>query len=184
MTLLRRGPCLLAVAVGLAASGPSLAQVRDVPPAPKRMVEAAAPQSVALLFAIHARSATLRGTTLVLSGIAPNVVVFADRPSRAAGHARTSSLVEAWKRGGDIGFDRMPPNAMVSVLNKAKAELTTAVFALKAPKLEGDRLTFEVDRLDGDLEGADGPASVFIETVNVPLARLTSRHGGWYAGSP
>jgi len=34
---------------------------------------------------------------------------------------------------------------------------------LKAPKLEGDRLTFDVDVLEGDLAGADGPASVFID---------------------
>jgi len=176
--------CLLAAAFGLATAGASLAQGGGAPQAPRRMAETAAPQFVALLFAIHARSATLRGKTLVLSGVAPNVVVFADRPIRAAGHARTSRLVEAWKRGGDIGFDKMAPNATVSVLNKARGELTTAVFALKAPKLEGDRLTFEVDRLDGDLAGADGPASVFIETVNVPLARLTALHGAWYAGSP
>ena len=175
--------CVLAAALGLAAAGPSMAQAPNASQAPKRMVDTAAPQSVALLFAIHAKGATLQRGTLVLNGVAPNVVVFADRPIRAAGHARTSRLVEAWKSGGDIGFDKVAPNATVSVLNLAKAELTTAVLALKRARLEGDRLTFDVDLLDGDLGGADGPASVFIETVNVPLARLTSRHGGWYAGA-
>ena len=38
-----------------------------------------------------------------------------------------------------------------------------AVVVLKAPKLEGDRLTFDVDVLEGDLADADGPASVFID---------------------
>ena len=60
---------------------------------------------------------------------------------------------------------------------------TAVVVTLKAAPLDGDRLTFEVDRLDGDLAGANGPASVFIETVNVPLARLTARSGSWYVGS-
>jgi hypothetical protein len=120
----------------------------------------------------------------VLSGVAPNAVVFADRPIRAAGHVRLSSLLDAWKSGDEIGFDKLPPNATVSVLDTTKTELATVVVALKAPRLTGDRLTFAVEQLDGDIAGADGPASVFIETVNVPLARLASRRGGWYAGSP
>jgi hypothetical protein len=148
------------------------------------MAGEAAPQSVALLLAIHARGATLQGTTLILSGVAPSVVVFTDRPIRAAGHARTSRVIEAWKSGSETGFDKLPPNATVSVLNTTKGELATVVLVLKMPKLEGDRLTFTVDRLAGDLAGANGPASVFIETINVPLARITSHHGARYAGSP
>lgn len=181
-TLSRLLPCL-AVAFALATTGASLAQTTATPPAPKRMAETGVPRTVALLFAIHARSATLQGKTLVLTGVAPNIVVFADRPIRAAGHARTSKLVDAWKSGDEIGFDKAPPNATISVLDTGKAELATVVVALKAPRLEGDRLTFEVDRLDGDLAGANGPASVFIETVNVPFARLTARSGSWYVGS-
>ena len=34
---------------------------------------------------------------------------------------------------------------------------------LKSAKLEGDKLTFDVTVLEGDLAGADGPASVFID---------------------
>jgi hypothetical protein len=34
---------------------------------------------------------------------------------------------------------------------------------LKTAKLEGDRLTFDVDVLEGDLTGGDGPASLFID---------------------
>ena len=37
-----------------------------------------------------------------------------------------------------------------------------AVVVLKSAKLEDDRLTFEVQVLEGRLTGADGPASVFI----------------------
>ena len=37
------------------------------------------------------------------------------------------------------------------------------VVVLKAPKLEGDRLTFDVNVLEGDPAGADGPASIFID---------------------
>jgi hypothetical protein len=168
----------------LSAVGSSFAQAPADPRAPKRMAETAAPRSVALLLVIHARGATLQGNTLVLSGVAPSVVLFADRPIRAAGHARTSSIIGAWKNGSDTGFDKVPPNAAVSVLDTAKGELTTVVLVLKTPRLDGDRLTFTVERLAGHLGGANGPASIFIETVDVPLARLTSRSGAWYAASP
>jgi hypothetical protein len=188
MTLARLLPCLVAAAIGLVSAGPCLAQISTFQtptssPAPKRMAETAAPESVSLLFALHAGGAALQGRTLVLSGVAPSIVVFADRPIRAAGHARTARLLDAWRSGSEVGFDKVPPNATVSVLDKARGELATVVVALRAPRLDGDRLTFEVDRLGGDLAGANGPASVFIETVNVPLARLTSRNGGWYVGS-
>jgi hypothetical protein len=33
---------------------------------------------------------------------------------------------------------------------------------LKSPNLEGERLTFDVEVLEGDLNGADGAAAVFI----------------------
>jgi hypothetical protein len=60
---------------------------------------------------------------------------------------------------------------------------------LKTPKLEGDRLTFDVDVLEGDLTGADGPAAVFIDIIGRPLtpmsgagvARRSARRAAWYA---
>jgi hypothetical protein len=67
-----------------------------------------------------------------------------------------------------------------------------AVVVLMSPKLEGDRLTFDVQVLEGDLAGADGPASVFIDIIGRPLtplsyagvARRTAYRGGaYYAGA-
>jgi hypothetical protein len=115
--------------------------------------------------------------------IAPHSRRRAGRPLRAAGHARTTTLLEAWRPGDEIAFDKVPPNATVSVLDKARGELATAVVVLKSPRLDGDRLTFTIEKRDGDIAGANGPASVFIDVVNVPLARLTTRQGGWYAGA-
>ncbi len=40
-----------------------------------------------------------------------------------------------------------------------------AVVVLKAAKLEGERLTFDVQVLEGSLGKADGPVSVFIDTI-------------------
>ncbi len=68
-------------------------------------------------------------------------------------------------------------------MNKANASVADVVLVLKAPKLEGDKLTFDVQLLEGDLANADGPATVFIDIVNLPLARRTSRRSAWYAGA-
>ena len=44
---------------------------------------------------------------------------------------------------------------------------------LKNPSLQGDKLAFEVQVLEGDLKGADGPASVFIDIIGLPFTPLS-----------
>jgi hypothetical protein len=134
------------------------------------------------MIVLNARGAKLEGQKLTLQGISPNAIVFADRPVRSAGHALTAHLLEEWSSNSPDSFAKTPPNATVSVFNKAKAGVTDAVVVLKSPKLDGDRLTFDVDVLEGDLAGADGAASVFMDIINLPIARRTSHHGAWYAG--
>ena len=81
-------------------------------------------------------------------------------------------------------------NATVSVLGKDGA-VKDAVVVLKNPKLEGDKLTFNVQTLEGDLAGADGPAAVFIDIIGRPLtplsfagvARRSAFRGAMYAGA-
>jgi hypothetical protein len=120
------------------------------------------PDVVPSLIVMNARGASLQGGKLMLTGIAPNSIVFADRPVRAAGHALTTHLLEEWGTGSD-SFAQDPPNATVSAFSKDGSGVRDAVVVLKTPKLEGDRLTFDVDVLEGELTGADGPASVFID---------------------
>jgi hypothetical protein len=138
------------------------------------------------LFVLNARGATLQGQTLTLAGVSPNSIVFADRPVRAAGHLLTEHLLEEWSVGS---FAKDPPNATVSVLSKDGASVRDAVVELRDPHLEGDRLTFDVRVLEGDLAGADGPASVFVDIIGLPftplsvagVARRTARRAYWYA---
>ena len=142
------------------------------------------PKVVPSMIVLNARGAKLEGQKLVLDGISPNAIVFADRPVRSAGHALTAHLLEEWTDKAPDSFARTPPNATVSVFSKAKRGVADAVVVLKSPKLEGDRLTFDVDVLEGDLAGADGAASVFMDIINLPIARRTSHRGAWYAGAP
>jgi hypothetical protein len=163
-------------------AAPVTAATPAAPQAPKTIGSPQQPQIVPSMIVLNARSARLEGQKLTLDGISPNAIVFADRPVRSAGHALTAHLLEEWSINSPDSFAKTPPNATVSVFNKAKAGVTDAVVVLKSPKLEGDRLTFDVDVLEGDLAGADGAASVFMDIVNLPIARRTSHHGAWYAG--
>ena len=92
-------------------------------------------------------------------------------------------LLEEWSSSTPDSFAKNPPNATVSVLNKAKGDVVDAVMVLKSPKLEGDRLTFDVEVIEGNLAGGDGAVSVFLDIINLPMARRTSHHAAWYAGA-
>ena len=140
---------------------------------------------------MNSDGARLEGTTLTLTGVSPNSIIFADRPVRAAGHALTAHLLQEWGGNGKATFAADPPNATVSVLSKDGSGVSDAVVVLKSPKLDGDNLTFDVQVLEGDLKGADGPASVFIDIIGLPftplsfagVARRTAYRGAFYAGA-
>jgi hypothetical protein len=125
------------------------------------------------LIVMNAAGAILEDNKLTLTGVAPNAIIFADRPTRAAGHALTAHLLEEWGSAADASFAKDPPNATVSAFNKDGSLTRDAVVVLKAPSLQGDKLTFEVQVLEGDLKDADGPASVFIDIIGLPFTPLS-----------
>jgi hypothetical protein len=119
-------------------------------------------EMVPSLAVLNSRGASLDNGKLTMSGVSANSIIFADRPVRAAGHVLTAHFIKQWDEGND-SFSKDPPNATISVLSSDGLSVKDAVVVLKAPKLEGDQLTFEVAVLEGDLAGADGPASLFID---------------------
>lgn len=192
---IRQAMSMTAVAAGLVA-GPGFAQAQTsnaapVPAAPVKTIgQTKAPANTPSLIVFNARGAALQGLKLTLTGIAPTAIVFADRPVRAAGHDLTSHVIEDWATGND-NFAKNPPNATVSVLGKDGTSVRDAVVVLKSPKLAGDQLTFDVELLEGDLAGADGPAAVFIDIIGMPLtplsvagvARRSAYRSAWYAAA-
>jgi hypothetical protein len=182
----------VAISIGALLWMPAMASAQ----APTPTAPSASPQGkpavkvemVPSLFVMNARSAGLQGQTLTLAGVSPTSIVFADRPVRAAGHLPTEALLEEWTTGD---FAKDAPNATVSVLSKDGAAARDVVVELKNPHLEGDRLTFDVRVLEGDLAGADGPASVFVDIIGLPftplsfagVARRTARRAYWYGAA-
>ena len=74
----------------------------------------------------------------------------------------TQRFIRQWDEGKD-NFAKDPPNATVSVLGGNGSRVSDAVVTLKSPKLEGGNLTFDVAVLEGSLNGASGPAALFID---------------------
>ena len=188
MLLRPAGAAFRALAIVAAISAaPSFAFAQDAISAPaQKTIGVPTPRLAPSLIVVNARGATLEGAKLTLIGIASNAILFADRPARAAGHALTAHLLEEWNASGS--FTKDPPNATVSVLSADGQSVRDAVVVLKSPKREGENVTFDVAVLEGSLAGADGPASVFIDTLDMPVlswlaggpARATADQAAWY----
>jgi hypothetical protein len=175
----------------------AVAQTVPVPPSDhvplQKKIGEARPDIVPSLIVLNADGATLDGSTLTLTGVATNAIMFADRPVRSAGHALTAHLLEEWSPadGQSDSFAVDPPNATVSVFGENGGTVRDAVVVLQSPKLDGTTLTFDVQTLEGSLAGADGPAAVFIDIIGLPrtpasfagVARRTAYRGAWYAGA-
>lgn len=173
-----------AFAAGFIVAGASAAQAQDAKkphvPLEKSIGQPQATAPVPSLAVINAAGAKLEGGKLVLSGVSPNTIVFADRPVRAAGHVMTPQFIMQWDEGKN-SFAVDPPNATVSVIGATPGKVDDAVVVLKAPKLEGTTLTFDVSVLEGSLAGASGPAAVFIDAFAFrgPDGGGFAHAGGW-----
>jgi hypothetical protein len=174
-----------AIAAGLVLVGMAAAQAEDATKKPHvplektiGAVQATAP--VPSLAVLNAAGARLEGDKLILTGVSPNTIVFADRPVRAAGHEMTKQFIRQWDEGKD-NFAIDPPNATVSVLGSTPGDVADAVVVLKSPKLDGTTLTFDVSVLEGSLTGTSGPVAVFIDAFAFrgPAGGGFAHAGGW-----
>src|SRR6202046_3145933 len=180
----------LGVCAGIVAlfAAPLAASAQDAIAAPAQKT-IGQPQStkgdmIPSLAVINSRGATLQGNILTMTDVGLNSIVFADRPYRAAGHVLTKHFLKEWDEGSD-SFAKDPPNATISVLSGEGDAVEDAVVVLKSPKLDGDKLTFEVSVLEGNLSKATGPASLFIDWFPPPGyggRGVAAGGGGWYGG--
>jgi hypothetical protein len=181
MMRLNRLAGIAMLAAGLAlASGAAMAQdAAKKPHVPgQKAIGQASTSPVPSLAVLNSHGATLEGGKLTLVGVAPNTIVFSDRPARMAGHVNTAHFISEWDEGRD-SFAKDPPNATISVLGSDGKTVDDAVVVLKKPKIEGENLTFEVSVLEGSLNGAQGSAALFIDWF---VAHGGGWHGGWHGG--
>jgi hypothetical protein len=176
---------------------PNVVQSQDAPTKPHMPLEKSVGRvtptgPIPSLAVLNAAGAKLEGGKLILVGVSPSSIVFADRPVRAAGHVMTEQFIMQWDEGKD-NFANDPPNATVSVLGGDGSKVSDAVVTLRSPKLEGGNLTFEVTVLEGSLTGSSGPAALFIDHFGgfyaggfhaggFDAARFGGYHGGAWAG--
>jgi hypothetical protein len=146
----RAGAALLAIAL---LSSPALADPAET--------AKAAGKDASWLFIQTAQKITFDGKTLTLSGVDPSVVMFTDRPKRAAETIPTATFLKSWDDGGKGSFQSVPPNAGLTSIVDGK--LQTATVELKQPHLDGTTLTFQARVLEGTPPASGGTSSVFID---------------------
>src|SRR5580765_8019461 len=94
-------------------AAPAMAHAQDAISAPaQKTIGAAKSAMVPSLAVLNSRGASLQGDTLTLTGVAPNSIIFADRPVRSAGHVLTKDFLKEWDEGTD-SFAKDPPNATI-----------------------------------------------------------------------
>jgi hypothetical protein len=112
--------------------------------------------------------------TVILEGISPITVFFADRPERIAGNMKTTSFVPFWSTGKD-SFLSDPPNADISLVNGHTVQQVVVV--LQNPVLQGENLAYKVKVLEGEMPARANDVSLFIDVIGMPLTPVS------YAGA-
>ena len=107
---------------------------------------------------------------LTLEGIGATTLFFSDRPERIAGNMKTAAFIPFWSKGKD-SFLSDPPNADLSILEGS--ELKQVVVVLEQPELDGDKLSYTVKVVGGEMPEKGTDVSVFIDIIGMPLTPLS-----------
>lgn len=116
------------------------------------------------LFISTAKRLSFDGTTVVLSEVSPQIVMFADRPRRIADTAPLQDFVDGWTKGKGTSFQSNPPNAGFTVW--ANGAYQVSVMELSNPAYDGKSLSFKVKAVKGQLPKSGDQTSVFIDWCN------------------
>jgi hypothetical protein len=124
------------------------------------------------LFVQSAQRVTSFEGALTLHDLAPATLMFSDRPERIVGHLTTKQFVEGWGYGENSFLDD-PPNAVLAFLAADEDAPEDVVVTLTNPRMDWDRLTYDVDVLEGHLPARTGPCSLFIDPIGRPLSPVS-----------
>src|SRR5262245_13234983 len=88
--------CIALVAAGVFCVPPAVMAEDAISHPAKKPIGSLQTQMIPSLAVLNAKGANLQGNKLTLTDIAPNSIVFADRPVRAAGHVLTAHFIKEW----------------------------------------------------------------------------------------
>jgi hypothetical protein len=143
----------------LALVATALALVALYPAARLAFAEAARPS---FLFVQSAQKIDYKDGVMTLHGVPSQTLFFTDRPNRLVGNLQTEKFVARWTEDkGPGGFASNPPNAAVTLFQPDGAK--TAIVELTNPRLEGDKLSYNVKVLQGIASAQPAQGVLFID---------------------
>ena len=102
---------------------------------------------------------------MTLYDVPTQTMFFTDRPNRVVGNVPTSAFVSRWTTDkGPNGFATNPPNAAVTVFQPDGAK--TAIVELSNPRLDGNKLSYDVKVLQGISSTQPAEGVVFIDNFS------------------
>jgi hypothetical protein len=102
---------------------------------------------------------------MTLYDVPSQTMFFSDRPNRIVGNVPTSAFVSKWTtERGPNGFASNPPNAAVTVFQADGAK--TAIVELRNPRLDGNKLSYDVKVLQGISSTQPAEGVLFIDNFS------------------
>ena len=102
---------------------------------------------------------------MTLYDVPSQTMFFTDRPNRIVGNVPTSAFVNKWTTDrGPGGFASNPPNAAVTVFQSDGPK--TAIVALTNPRLDGNKLSYDVKVLQGISSTQPAEGVLFIDNFS------------------
>jgi hypothetical protein len=114
------------------------------------------------LFVQSAKMIDYKDGVMTLHGVPAQTMFFTDRPNRVVGNVPTDKFVARWTTDtGPTGFATVPPNAAVTVFQPDGAK--TAIVELSNPRLDGNKLSYDVKVLQGIASVQPAEGVLFID---------------------
>ena len=114
------------------------------------------------LFVQTAQKIDYKDGVMTLYDVPHQTMFFSDRPNRVVGNVPTETFVSKWTTDkGPDGFASDPPNAAVTVFQPDGAK--TAIVELTNPRLDGNKLSYNVKVLQGIASAQPAAGVLFID---------------------
>jgi hypothetical protein len=114
------------------------------------------------LFVQSAKKIDYKDGVMTLYDVPKQTMFFTDRPNRVVGNLPTDRFVARWTTDTSPGgFASNPPNAAVTVFQPDGAK--TAIVELSSPRLDGNKLSYNVKVLQGIASAVPAEGVLFID---------------------